>query len=65
MKERRIEVVTYDLATGVSVPDHVWTTAQHHGKRKARKLARRVERWLRRAAAYDKSTDHVLYIREI
>lgn len=62
---RKLEVVTWDQATGTTVVDHVWTVATHHGKRKLAKLVRRANRWARKAAQYDKATDHVVYLREV
>lgn len=61
----RFEVVTWDAGTGVAVIDHVWKVARHHGKRKMRKLTKRVNRWANREAKADKSSDHVVYVRSI
>lgn len=59
-----IEVVTYDVGTGLCVVDHVWKVVKR-GKRKVAKQMRRAQRWARRAAAEDHSTDHAVYVREV
>lgn len=61
----RIEVVTYDVGTGCAVVDHVWKVAHHHGKKKMAKLMKRAQRWATRAARFDKSTDHTVYVRSV
>lgn len=60
-----IQVVTWDFGTGVTVVDHTWRKAHHNGKRKTRNLFRRVNRWARKAAQADHSTDHAVYVREV
>lgn len=61
----RFEVVTWDFGTGLAVVDHTFKVAHHNGKRKAKKLLKRVNRWARKAAAQDHSTDHTVYVRSV
>lgn len=60
--EHRIEVVTYDLGTGCATVDHDWPVDRNHRKRR---MIRHARKWLNRAAKFDTSTDHVLYLREV
>ncbi len=61
----RLEVVTWDYGTGLTVVDHVFKVAHHNGKRKFKKLMKRAERWARKAAQQDHSTDHAVYVRSV
>jgi hypothetical protein len=60
----RIEVVTYDVGTGLAVVDHTWKVVKH-GKRQVAKALRRAHKWARKAAEADHSTDHVVYVRGV
>lgn len=68
MSAKRIEVVAYDPMN--SLPGHVavlhtWKTAHHHGKRKAAKLARRADKFMRRLLTQDRSAEHIIYTRSV
>ena len=63
-----IQVVAYDPMN--NLPGHVailhtWKHTKRHGKRKAVKLMRRVNRYLRLTLKQDHSSDHILYVRSV
>jgi hypothetical protein len=55
-----IQVVTHDVGTHVTVVDHEWP--DDCDKVLALKAA---NEWAERHAQQDKSTDHVVYVREV
>jgi len=60
LRTMTIQVVTYDVGTHVTVVDHEWPDDANTAL--ARKAA---NEWCERHAKQDKSTDHVVYVREI
>lgn len=62
---RQIQVVTWDAWTGVTVVDHVWQVAKHYGEKHILKLRGSAQRWADTEAKLDKSSTHVVYVREV
>ena len=57
-----LEVCTWDFGTGTTVVDHSWTITNEKDSARVRAEA---EEWARKAAQFDKSTDHTVFVREV